>query len=240
MKIILCVLSFLVIGPSLFAQTGRTVQLVDVTGSIGSGQGTGAASYFYNWKLGKKKRFEMGTGVRFTSYFANNRYYVTAPAKLTSGEQGPQVLFIESINENLDSVLLPKAQVNALNITFNLGYSITPRLYAGFYIDAIGFSFGARQDGRYFNGNNSSAVTAKPTGFNWLLVSDNDLGTLNSEFFIRYYIKDQWSIKAGYQFLFTEYTTDREVQTFPENNDRFRNKSSAFLLGVVYQLTSKK
>ncbi len=222
------------------AQHGAKVQNLHLSGSIGSGQGTGAFSYNYNWQLGKKGKFEIGTGARFTSYFGINQYYVTAPAKLTSGQTGPQVLFIENINSNLDSVLFSKAQVNSLNILVNLGYNITPKLHVGFSIDAIGFSFGGSKDARYFNGNNSAAVTTKPTGFNILLVSDNDRGSLNSEFFARYKLNKQWGIKAGYQFLFTEYTTNTEVQTFPEKNDRFRNKSSAFLVGVTYHLNNKK
>ncbi len=240
MRIIILLFILYFVSFTLQAQHGNKVQNLDLSGSIGSGQGTGAFSYNYNWQLGKKGKFEIGTGVRFTSYFGTNQYYITAPAKLTSGETGPQVLFLENINENLDSVLFGNAQVNALNITLNLGYNITPKLYAGFSIDAIGFSFGGEQNARYFNGNITGPVTAKPTGFNILLVSDNDRGSLNSEFFVRYKLNKQWGIKAGYQFLFIEYTTKTQVQTFPENNDRFRNKSSAFLIGVTYHLNNKK
>lgn len=240
MRIILTFVILFSFSFAIQAQHGTKVQNLDLSGSIGSGQGTGAFSYNYNWQLGKKGRFEIGTGARLTSYFGTNQYYVTAPAKLTSGKTGPGVLFAENIIGNLDSVLFSNAQVSALNITVNLGYNITPKLYAGFSIDAIGFSFGGNKDGRYFNGNTSAPVTAKPTGFNILLVSDNDRGSLNSEFFVRYKLNKQWGIKAGYQFLFTEYTTTTEVQTFPEKNDRFRNKSSAFLLGVTYNLNNKK
>lgn len=234
-RLIILVLS-VIASASLQAQNGKTVQHFDLTGSVGSGQGTAAFAYIYNWQLGKKGKFEIGTGARFTSYFGSNQYYVTAPAKITSGQTGPQVLFIENINDNLDSVLFKSAQVNVLNITVNLGYNITPKLYAGFNIDAIGFSFGGTKDTRYFNGNSSAPVTAKPAGFNILLVSDNDRGSLNSEFLLRYKLNKLWGIKAGYQFLFTEYRTSTKVQTFPEPNDRFRNKTSAFLLGVTWHL----
>ena len=240
MRIIITLIILLCSSFTLQAQPGTKVQHLDLSGSIGSGQGTGAFSYNYNWQIGKKGKFEIGTGARFTSYFGSNQYYVTAPAKITSGKSGPGVLFAENIIGNLDSVLFKNAQVNALNITFNIGYNITTKLYASFNIDAIGFSFGGSKPGTYFNGPSSAPVTAKPTGFNLLLVSDNDLGSLNSEFSLRYKLNKQWGIKAGYQFLFTEYTTSTQVQTFPEKNDRFRNKTSAFSIGVTYHLNNKK
>jgi len=77
----------------------------------------------------------------------------------------------------------------------------------------------------------SEPFTVKPTTLNLLLTSDNDIGTLNSEFFARYWIKPAWAIKAGYTFLFTEFTTNREL-TF--NNDRFRNKAGMFMVGITY------
>lgn len=240
MRIILTFFILLSISITLQAQHGTKVQNLDLSGSIGPRQETVAFAYVYNWQLGKKGKFEIGTGARFTSYFGSNQYYVTAPAKITSGKTGPGVLFAENIIGNLDSILFNNAQANALNITFNLGYNITPKLYASFNIDAIGFSFGASMPGTYFNGTSSAPVTAKPTGFNILLIGNNDRGSLNSEFSVRYKLNKQWGIKGGYQFLFTEYTTSTQVQTFPEKNDRFRNKSSSFLLGVTYDLNNKK
>lgn len=124
-----------------------------------------------------------------------------------------------------------------LNITINLGYNITPRWYAGFNIDAIGFSFGGEKNGRFITNNAGQTVSAKPTGFNLLLISDNDKGSLNSELFVRYQWNKKWAARLGYQFLFTEYTTATEVQRFPEANDRFRNKVSAVLFGVSYNLS---
>lgn len=235
---------FLLFSLSLFcsliqAQTkgNKTAQLLDLSGSIGSGQGSVAASYVYNWNFGAKQRFSIGAGARFTSYFGSNQYFITAPAKLTSGSTGPGVLFKENIQANLDSLLVASPSMNALNLSINLGYQITEKLAAGFNIDAIGFSFGGEKAAKYVNGTTVANTTAKPTGFNALLISDNDLGTLNSELFATYAFNKKWSVKLGYQFLFTEYTTATNVQQLPESNDRFRNKVSAFALGVRYQLS---
>jgi hypothetical protein len=74
-----------------------------------------------------------------------------------------------------------------------------------------------------------------PTSFNGLGIGDNDHGSLNSEFYARYFFKDLWAVKIGFQYLFTEYTTNTNVQQFPELNDRFRNKSSMISIGVTRQ-----
>ena len=241
MKKVLIALFCLVLVSNYVTAQQKSIKAVDnfaeVTAGIGDGQGTGALAYVYNWKVGKRKKFELGLGAKFTSYFGSNLYFTTAPAKLTSGKTGPTVLFADDIKENIDSVLFPKAQINSLNISLNLGYNITNKIYVGFSIDAIGFSFGKKQSGIYYGNNFATVpVNGKPTSFNLLLVSDNDLGSLNSEFFVRYKWNSTWGVKLGYQFLFAEYTTDTKVQTTPggDKNDRFRKKMSGVGIGLTY------
>lgn len=210
----------------------------DLTIGIGSSQVTGSLGYVYNWKIGKREKWEIGLGARYTGYFGSNLYFRTAPAKLTSGKTDPTVLFSKDIDENIDSVLFPKSQINALNISLNFGYRFSKRFSAGLSIDAIGFSFGKKQSGTYYGNNFATGVpvTARPTGFNLLLISDNDKGSLNSELFARYRWNDYWGIKLGLQFFFAEYTTDKKVQTTPggDMNDRFRKKMAGAGIGVTY------
>jgi hypothetical protein len=210
----------------------------EATVGIGSSQVTGSLAYVYNWKVGKRKKLELGLGVRFTSYFGSNLYFTTAPAKLTSGKTDPTVLFSKDIKENIDSVLFPRAQINSFNLSLNFGYNFSKKFSAGLTIDAIGFSFGKKQTGVYYGNNFATGVpvTAKPTGFNVLLISDNDRGSLNSELFARYKWNDSWGVKLGLQFYFAEYTTGAEVQTTPggDKNDRFRKKMAGVGIGVTY------
>jgi hypothetical protein len=212
-------------------------QNVSLSTAFGSNQFTIASQYQYLWQLGKKHKFGIGTGVRLTNNFGNLNYYTTAPAKLTSGKSGPAVFFADDLLQNIDSVYFKNTQVNSLNITVNFTYQITPKILVGFNIDAIGFSFGGSKKGTYFpNVGVGTDVTAKPTSFNLLLVSDNDLGSLNSEFYGKYDFNNKWGAKLGFQFLFTEYTTSTKIQTTPDGqkNDRFRNKSSQISLGASY------
>ncbi|NOT74892.1 MAG: hypothetical protein HOP08_08170 [Cyclobacteriaceae bacterium] len=214
---------FCIFSLSVLAQNSKTTNYSDFTGAIGSSQGTVSVDYFHLWKFGRSGKVEVGLGGRFTSYFGTSQYYSSAPADLAGDKR------------KSDSILVQAPQVNALNIAINLGYRILPKFGVGFSIDALGFSLGGSQSGSYVNGNQGQAVSAKPTSFNVLLVGDNDRGTLNSEFYMRYFIKEKFAIKLAYQYLFTEYTTENKVQQLPEANDRFRNKSSLFSLGITKQ-----
>ncbi|RTL60587.1 MAG: hypothetical protein EKK37_00060 [Sphingobacteriales bacterium] len=236
MKNIIAITILLLAGLSAAGQTKdlKRNQFADFSASIGKSAGTVALSYVHNWRTGKKKKFELGIGGRFTSYIGQNRYYRTAPAIITSGKTGPLVFFEQDIVANIDTVLINHPQVNLLNLTFNFGYHFNAKWYAGFNIDVIGFSFGADKAGRFINGSSGQLTKASIANFNALLTSDNDYGSLNSELFGKYQFNKKWGVKAGLQFLFTEYKTNTKVQTYPRLNDRFRNKVPAFVGGVSY------
>lgn len=219
----------------------NVADVLTATVGVGDSRGTLSLSYLHNWRVGKNKKFEIGVGGRFTTFFGSDVYYVTAPAKLTSGSTGPGVIFKENIDANIDSFLIESPRVNAINLMINLGYRFNDKWSAGFNIDVIGFSFGGQKSGLYIDGPTPpnallALQPADPTSFNALLISDNDRGTLNSEFYAQYAISTRWHLRASAQFLFTEYTTATEVQQLPEPNDRFRDKALMFSVGCTYQL----
>lgn len=237
MKKSILVVTALFVFSQLSGQKKQTDKSASFTTAFGSSNFSASVAYQHLWKLGKKHKFGIGAGARLTSYFGSNQYFTTAPAKLTSGKKGPGVFFADDIVANIDSVLFKKAQLNALNLSINFTYNVYKKITLGFNIDAAGFTFGGKQNGSYLANNGAgSATTAKPTSFNLLLISDNDLGSLNSEFYGQYQINNKWGVKAGFQFLFTEYTTATKVQTTPDGqkNDRFRFKSSALSIGVTH------
>jgi hypothetical protein len=231
---------FTIVSAQAFSQSKGKQDFVDGTFSIGRNEGSLAVHYNRLWNLTKKQKLSAGIGARITSYLGANQYYVTAPAELTSGSTGPFVIFKENIVENMDTFLIQSPQITSINISINIHYKITEKISAGFNIDAIGLSLGGKKQGNYINGDtNSGAISsAKPTSFNALLISDNDLGSLNSELFARYQINDKLGLKLGASFLFTEYTTNIKVQTVPKENDRFRKKSLMLGLGISYKLNS--
>ncbi len=242
-KILSILLCCLFIGQGYAQEFGKvTYKSANTFGysmGIGSSEGAATIDWSHLHGLGKKnQRFKIGYGFRFTSYFGSNQNYTTAPALLTSKQEGPQVLFSETYDENIDTLTFSSVQVNCFNVSIHLQYSFTPKLELGFNIDAAGFSFGGKQTGTFVSSQqpSNSVQKAKPTAFNLLLVSDNDIGSLNSEIFARYWLNKKWAVKAGAMFLFTEYTTENKL-TF--DNDRFRNKSLLLMIGTSFKPFNK-
>ena len=206
----------------------------DLALAANADQYLGALSWVHFHSITKKKKFKIGYGVRFNAQAGKNLYFVTAPASLTSKRSDPGVLFSKIYYENIDTFFVSNAQSNSLNISINLQYTFKEKFDIGFNIDAVGFSFGGKTTGKYIgyqSPNNGTIQTAAPTSLNVLLVSDNDIGALNSELYCRYWFKPKWAIKAGASFAFTEYTTDNKLRL---GNDRWRNKSLMGMIGITF------
>lgn len=208
------IFSLAFISINLFAQNGRSFE---IGGAAGSSVGSISAAGFKHWGLGAKKKFYVGTGLRFNATFGNDVNFITAPADLTVDEK------------NIDTLLAPKPSLNSLNLMISLGYKLSEKIDIGFNIDALGFSFGPKGTPSYIRNGKSTQTEASPTTTNILLVGDNDKGSLNSHLYGRYKLTEKMGIKLAYQFLFNELTTTTKVQTIPSANDRFRAK-----LGMVY------
>ena len=212
-------LSLSILSFGAVAQLGTSAEL---GGAIGSSTGSISASGFHNWGIGAKKKFYVGTGVRFTSFFGSNVNFTTAPADLTGDDK------------NVDTLSAPSPGVSSLNLTINLGYKISEKFDVGFNIDAIGFSFGPTGSPSYIINGKSTPSSASPTSTNILLIGDNDKGSLNSHLYVRYKFSDHLGLKVAYQYLFNELTTTTKIQTIPSANDRFRAKSGMIYAGLNY------
>ncbi len=216
----------------------RFNKFADLSFTLSESQQSIALAYVHNWRLGKKRKIDLGLGIRNTAYFGVKKEFWTAPAELSRGSKAPFTgVFSSQKTENWDTLVVQRAFTNSTNLTANLGYHFSSKWYAGFNIDLIGFTFGQTTSGVFLsNGNTSTEPAAKPAPFNLLLTGDLDLGTLNSEFFIKYQLTPQWAIKGIYQFLFVEYKTTTVEQIAPDGttNDRFRNKANNFGIGVAY------
>lgn len=240
-KIFVCLLLSLVAVKSFSQGYETSYKTTDLALAVGKGFSP-ALSFTQMFGVGKSYRFKIGYGVRLTSFFSNNIKARTAPASLTSGTSNFSALVSDDIIANIDTFSVTKAQVNTLNLSINLQYSLSPKLEAGINIDAIGFTFGAKQSGdliakaskRTF-ADGSTVSETKPSNFNLLLVSDSDLGSLNSEVFLRYWLNDKIGIRGGLSFFFAEYTSDKKVAVANQQNDRWRYKSLLPMLAVSFK-----
>jgi len=210
------------------------------------------------WGVGRKlKHFKFGLGGRLTAAFGKNgNDYITAPAILTSGKTGPGVFFADQINQNIDTLTLQRTTNFILNAYLALSYDFSSRWAAEFNIDLAGISFGPQTSGiLYFKEGKSITpfagdvreiyTDARPSTYNVLLISDNDRGSLNSEFFVSYRVRKNAKIRVGASFLFNEYRVKSAVQytnsigTFVDT-DRYRLKSLMFTAGAIVLLKNIK
>ena len=182
-----------------------------------SGMQGGALSAWVYRGFGRKQNFLVGLGIRHTSHFSKNKDFITAPARFTSDEK------------NLDTLML-SGSIHSLNLALDLRYRLNSTFALGFNIDLVGLSFGPEQKGKLKEFN----ALAEPTKFNFLLVDDNDIGTINSEFYLACTFTEHLVGKAAFSYLYTEFTTAAKYITVIDN-DRYRNKSMGLALGLQYR-----
>ncbi len=239
--LIFCILITVTQSYAQSEDASKRYQIIDLAGTVGNSKGSTALSYAYNWRFGKKRKLEAGLGMRLTSSFGRKLDFITAgPARLTRSFSTPFIIFFAGQEtQNWDTITVQRPVINALNFTINLGYNFNSRLFGGFNIDLIGASVGRKSASMYHgNGINSAEPVTNPAALNLLLTGDHDRGSLNSEFFLRYQLNSNWSVRAIYQFLFTEYQTTSIQQIASDGTriNRFRNKANNFGLGVSYKL----
>lgn len=205
----------------------RVSSRVDFSAAVGASVYSASLGATRTHGLLKSNKLRLGYGLRFSGMYGNDLNYTTAPAKLIA-------------EDKVDTFFIGEPISLGLNAVIHIGYQFTPKLYAGFNIDAVGLGFGATNKGRSLPRDPAStapvSVLARPTSYNVLLVGDNDIGYLKSEFTVGYSISESLMIRAGYDFTFSEYTTQVKLD---DANDRFRYKASMFFLGVSYNIESK-
>jgi len=242
MKKCFLVIAFVVVAVLGYGQQQplpRLNKFVDFAATVGSSEGSVAGSFVYNWRIGKKRKWEAGLGIRATSYAGTKKDFTTAPGRLARSTTTPFVIvFAGQKTENWDTLTVQRPFVTAVNLSANFGYNFSQRWSAGFNIDLLGFSFGRKSSAVLTsNGITTTEPAAKVRAFNVLLTGDNDYGSLNSEFFLKYKLAGHWSVRAIYQFYFAEYNTTSIKQTAPDGTmvDRFRNKVNSVGAGISYQ-----
>ena len=220
----------------------KTYKTLDLAVGGGGGGFSPALSFTQSWGLGKSNRFKIGYVVRVTSYFGGKADFRTAPARFTSGESSFSALFADDIMANIDTFSVKSFQTNALNIGIILQYALSNKLEIGVNIDATGKTWGGTVSGDLISKKNkrkfqdgSTSSPANPETFNFLLVSDSDIGSLNSEVYVRYWVTNKIGIRAGISHQFAELTTEKKVEINGRLNDTWRLKTTMPIFAVSYK-----
>jgi hypothetical protein len=194
-------------------------------GFVGCANGVNAL-YGIDKHVLKNRKLLLGGGLRLSYISTNSVLYTTAAAKYTGD------------NKTIDSLWFGAGSHGTANIFVNIGYTIIPKLQVGFNIEALGASFGGKRTGSFADSGAVLTVVhpAKPTAANVLLVGDNDLGSLVSNFYVQYKVLPNFSARIGSGYQFSEYTTQANSQVISAGvyNNRFRNKAQGFTFGVQY------
>ncbi len=211
----------------LFAQRE---QHADLTYSYGPHSNTVSGNIVKNFKLLKSEKLHLGPGVRVGYSFGNSVKYTTAPAKYTKK------------SDAIDTISVSKPMFISINLTLNASYHFSPEWSVGANIDAIGFTFGKKNNADYFPSLASQNETTprkklsdeqvKPSVNNFLLIGNNNRGTIYSEVFVRYHYKDRYSFKLGCSYITTEYSSSNRIGHM--DNYRFRNNSIQYHIGFGY------
>lgn len=229
----------------LFAQQSpayKTNNYFEFSTSTASDKLSVSLAWFHRSPVSKKiPRLKVGYGIRYTGFLAANEYYVTAPAKYTSPVQSLGTIFSKTIEANIDTVTTATASLHSFNLAVDAEYSITSKIEIGFNIDVTGISFGPDKlfniISSSFDQGQSPVQQGSPTRVNLLLTSDNDIGSLNSEFYARFRANKKLGIRTGLTFLFSEYRIDKDL-SFDNGrimNDRYRHKAAMIMLGLTYK-----
>ena len=181
-------------------------------------------SYRYVWGLGKNKQWQIGGGLRFSSYQGSNINYASAPPAFAGKK------------ELTDTVFVSKAQQNNLALLLTVNYRIKNKLELGFNIDLVGYSFGADQNARFISNGVSKATSASANRPTALLVGPNDIGMIRAEFNVGYWISNNIMLRAGVTSLNTEYKTATELQS---GNSRFRKNSQLPFIAITFSPKQK-
>lgn len=233
----LLIAAFVCLLPVMASAQEKIIHRLDLAAAIGESQGTISGSAWHHWRMGKKKRLELGIGARLSAYFGNKKDFITAPADIARGSSVPFLVVISSQEtQNWDTLTVQQPRVAAVNAAISLTYHFTPRWSAGANIDLVGFTIGNKSTSIFTANGQQQTVDASAAAFNLLLTGDLDKGSLNSEFYVNWKFRERWSARAIYQFFFVEYKTERAVQQIPKSNDRFRNKANMLGIGVSYYL----
>jgi hypothetical protein len=206
------------------AQIPSTFLAADLSLGAGSGLFSGAIGAYRTHGLFASQKLRLGYGLRLAGLGGSDLRYVSAPPELSQDAS------------KRDTLMVASALTMGLNAAIYAEYQFNAKFKVGFNIDALGLGFGSKSKTKFISseiGSLPAEPQAKPTSANLLLIGDNDIGHLRSEFYVGYAASEKIWLRGGLDMTFSEYTT---TQKLTRDNDRFRHKAMAFFVALSYSL----
>ncbi|BBH52780.1 hypothetical protein [Fluviispira sanaruensis] len=150
-------------------------------------------------------KINVGYLIRLSNFSSrNNLFYTDSSSSEKSAEKSIQIM---------------SPNVYSLNTGVTANVDLIYNISLAFNLDIIGYSFGSSKN------IVNTPVQAKPAPLNLFLYNINDLGSLNSEFYVYYLFNKYLVFRAGLSHYFSEYITETPLA---DNSKRFRRISNLF------------
>jgi hypothetical protein len=212
----------------------------DIKGVYFTGRYGASSSYIKYKSLGLEKRWFYGLGIHATLSFLSQKSYTTASTEVIKKSKNWFAFTFSDIEERVDTLSIDQSFNLFSNLYFALQYRFNFKHELGMQIDLFGISFGLPSAATLISSElpgKSVAQTARPTLFNYTLISSNNSGSLLYTLNYRYWFNDRLGANASINYVYTEYKTSERLLY---ENSRFRNKGLCFMIGVSYAPFHKK
>ena len=211
LKVVLFCICF---GNPVNADTSEPAQKIWTGLSVGMGKNTQQASLglAHHWAPFAGRSLAFVSGVRYNAFWEQRTEYRCNP-------------------NCTDAILVaPEAKTNhAVNLMLGVQYNLSA-FFAGFNIDVVGFNLGKNE---YALNQAGVTYAGESKTFNLLKIGFNDIGSLNSEFYVGYLLSENLSARLGYSHTFSHYASKDGVN--PDAKLFF----DLFFVNVSYRLWAK-
>jgi hypothetical protein len=148
------------------------------------------------------KSYVVSSSQDYMLRYKNTKLYFAPISRLDFVSFTDLTLEAKKTSSNIPATIKPN--FNPWYFTFNIGvgaqYFVKNSLHFGFNIDVIGFSVAGNSGFNYTNTENGNKenIQLKPSRLNLLLGNTNDIGTLNSQFFVGGNVWKKLWLKGGF------------------------------------------
>lgn len=184
------------------------------------------------FSLNKKRKFFLGTGLSVTATWSERPLYLTASPSLNRGSNS-KLAFLRPMKEQYtDSIFADKSLIPFGCIFFTAQYRIHPKVEAGISIDLGGVTSSLFKDVIIqAGGTDSSSVNqrAMSSFLNLFMPGSLARGNLNYHIYGRFWFHHKWSVCAGVNYLYREYSL---VNYQVNGGKRFRQTAITAQIGI--------